>query len=47
MRTVSIPTLVVVLGLATLAGCTGGRGVPTRPEKPVQAWVTLEVPGMT
>jgi hypothetical protein len=47
MRATSTGALLVVLGLTALAGCYSGRNVPTRPEKPVQGWVTLEVPGMT
>jgi len=49
MRSVLSAAPVVVLGLV-LAGCSGNGGLPPppdRPEKPVQAWVTLSVPKMT
>ena len=48
MRSVFSVAPVVMLGLL-LAGCSGNGTLPAppdRPEKPVQAWVTLSVPEM-
>ena len=46
MRALSTAPLLAALGLIALAGCAD-KAPPTRPEQPVQAWVTLSVPGMT
>ena len=49
MRIVSTGPLLLLLG-AALTGCSGGRDAEpgsTAPAKDVQAWVTVEVPGMT
>ncbi len=46
MRLLSTAPFVIVLGVA-LIGCNGAEGPADGPQKAVEAWVQLEVPGMT